>query len=103
MSDKLRCPLDMPLLMIRAEIDSGKATVRSLGALYMVAMATRGSREGAPFSSFADINEAIMRFRCPAGTPAEKAMSLEPVKKVAWALYESVCHLQHIDVASHVR
>lgn len=90
---------DYPLLMIQAEIESGKATVRSLGVLYMVAMASRGQREGEPFRDFADINRAIMDFRKPAGTDAERAMSLEPVKKVAWTLYESVCRLQRIEAA----
>jgi hypothetical protein len=90
---------DYPLLMIQAEIETGKATVRSLGALYMVAMASRAQREGDPFANFADINSAIMGFRCPAGTDAERAMSLEPIKKVAWALYEAVCRLQQIEAA----
>ncbi|HEX8413944.1 MAG TPA: hypothetical protein VF637_08680 [Sphingomicrobium sp.] len=90
---------DYPLLMIQAEIESGKATVRSLGALYMVAMASRHRPNGDPFGSFADINEAIMAYRCPAGDPAQRAMSLEPVKKIGWALYESVCRLQKIEAA----
>jgi hypothetical protein len=85
---------DYPMLMIAAEIATGKATVRSLGALYMVAMATRGQPEGAPFKDFSDINEAIMNFRCPNGDAAARAMSLEPVKKVAWSLYEGVCELR---------
>jgi len=87
---------DYPLLMIQAEIETGKATVRSLGTLYMTAMAARGACEGQPFGSFADINKAIMDYRCPAGDDTARAMSLEPVKKVAWALYESVCRLQAI-------
>ena len=87
---------DYPLLMIQAEIETGKATVRSLGALYMTAMAARGACEGQPFGSFADINKAIMDYRCPAGDAAERAMSLEPVKKVAWTLYENVCRLRAI-------
>lgn len=82
---------DYNLLMIRAEIASGKATVRSLGALYMVAMANRFARGN--HQNYADINSAISDHRCPNGTAAEKAMSLEPVKKVAWALYEGVCAL----------
>jgi hypothetical protein len=77
--------------MIQADIDSGKATVRSLGALYMVAMASRHSTGAEPFTSFADINSAIMNYRCPNGDAAQRAMSLEPVKKVAWDLYEAVC------------
>jgi hypothetical protein len=79
---------DYPLLMIRAEIASGKATVRSLGALYMVAMASRHSR--GEICEFADINRAIMNFRKPDGTDVERAMSLEPVKKVAWNLYDAM-------------
>jgi hypothetical protein len=75
--------------MIEAEIASGKATVRSLGALYMVAMTSRPAAfEGS--GSFADINKAIMDLRCPDGNVAERAMSLEPIKKVAWSLYEAV-------------
>jgi hypothetical protein len=81
---------DYCLLMIQADIATGKATVRSLGALYMVAMGQRGAREGEPFSSFADINGAIMDYRCPDGDAAQRAMSLEPVKKIAWDLYLGV-------------
>ncbi|MDH7638922.1 hypothetical protein [Sphingomonas oryzagri] len=92
MSEIDQALVDFPALMIRAEIASGKATVRSLGALYMVAMANRTAR--GDMSDFADINTAISDYRCPNGTMAERAMSLEPVKKVAWALYESVCSLQ---------
>jgi hypothetical protein len=80
--------MDYNLMMVRADIESGKATVRSLGALYMVAMANRHAR-GA-LQDFSDINTAIMDYRCPDGDAAERAMSLEPVKKVAWQLYESV-------------
>jgi len=90
---------DKPLMMVRADIESGKATVRSLGALYMVAMAHRGTRTDEPFSSFADINKVIMDYRCPAGDLATRALSLEPVKKVAWSLYDSVCRLQAIEAA----
>lgn len=84
--------MDYPLAMIRAEIASGKATVRSLGVLYMVAMASRGSRlsNGESFSDFSDINNAVMDFRKPDGNAGERAMSLEPVKKVAWSLYEAI-------------
>ena len=83
---------DYPLAMIRAEIASGKATIRSLGVLYMVAMASRSSRsaDGQPFSDFSDINNAIMDFRKPNGSSAERAMSLDPVKKIAWSLYETI-------------
>ena len=79
---------DYNLMMIRADIETGKATVRSLGALYMVAMANRHARGN--LQSFGDINRAIMDYRCPDGTAAERAMSLEPVKKVAWQLYDAV-------------
>lgn len=79
---------DYNLLMIRADIASGRATIRSLGALYMVAMANRHARGN--LQDFADINTAIMDYRCPEGTAGERAMSLEPVKKVAWELYEAV-------------
>ena len=87
--------IDHPFLMIKSEIESGKATVRSLGALYMVAMASR-RMDG----SFTDINEIIARWRCPTGSAAERAMVLEPVKKVAWQLYESVCRLKSFSTAS---
>lgn len=79
---------DYNLAMIRADIATGKATVRSLGALYMVAIANRHARGN--LQDFADINAAISDYRCPNGSLAEKAMSLEPVKKVAWQLYEGV-------------
>ena len=80
---------DYHLKMIQADIATGKATVRSLGALYMVAMASRHARGN--FQDFADINKAIADYRKPDGTPFEKAMALEPVKKLAWQLYEGVC------------
>jgi len=76
---------DYPLEMIRAEIASGKATVRSVGVLYMVAMANRHA--WATGWDFTAVNTAISDWRCPNGTEVEKAMSLEPVKKVAWSLY----------------
>ena len=82
--------MDFPLRMIRADIATGKATVRSLGALYMVAMANRSRTLSDAFGDFADINAAIMDYRKPNGTPADRAMSLEPVKKVAWELYEAI-------------
>ena len=80
---------DYNLLMIEADIATGRATVRSLGALYMVAMANRYARGN--FQDFSDINQAIMDYRCPDGDRAERAMSLEPVKKIAWQLYNGVC------------
>lgn len=83
---------DYNLLMIKADIATGKATIRSLGALYMVAMANRHARGN--LQDFSDINKAIVDYRCPNGTPTEKAMSLEPVKKIAWNLYEGVCAIQ---------
>lgn len=79
---------DYNLLMIRADIASGKATIRSLGALYMVAMANRHARGN--IQDFADINKAIMDHRCPDGSAVDRAMALEPVKKVAWDIYEAV-------------
>lgn len=82
--------VDYPLLMMQAEIASGKATIRSLGALYMVAMASRSQRGGGAFGDFADINAAIMDCRCPDGDAPQRAMSLEPVKKVGWSLYEAI-------------
>lgn len=82
---------DYNLMMIRADIATGKATIRSLGALYMVAIANRHARGF--LQDFKDINDAISDYRCPEGTIAEKAMSLEPVKKVAWDLYDGVCAL----------
>jgi len=82
---------DYNLMMIRADIATGKATIRSLGALYMVAIANRHARGF--LQDFKDINDAISDYRCPEGTRAEKAMSLEPVKKVAWDLYDGVCAL----------
>lgn len=84
---------DVNLQMIKADIATGKATVRSLGALYMVAMANRHARGN--LQSFADINDAIANYRSRAdATPAERAMSLEPVKKIAWQLYDGVCNLR---------
>ena len=80
---------DYNLMMIRADIATGKATIRSLGALYMVAIANRHARGN--LQDFSDINDAISDYRCPDGTRAEKAMSLEPVKKIAWQLYDGVC------------
>ena len=83
---------DFNLLMIQADIATGKATVRSLGALYMVAMANRHARGN--LQDFSDINDAISNYRSRSdATPAERAMVLEPVKKVAWQLYEDVCAL----------
>jgi hypothetical protein len=79
---------DYNLLMVRADIASGKATIRSLGVLYMVAMANRHARGN--LQDFADINTAIMDYRCPNGSASERSLSLEPVKKVAWDLYEAV-------------
>lgn len=81
--------VDYPLAMIRADIATGKATVRSLGALYMVAMANRDAR--GLLGRFRDINRVIADYRCPNGNDAERAMSLEPVKKIAWQLHEAVC------------
>lgn len=83
---------DYNLLMIRADIATGKATVRSLAALYMVAMANRHARGN--LQDFTDINAEIIAYRKPHGTPSEKAMSLEPIKKLAWQLYEGVCSLK---------
>lgn len=83
---------DYNCLMIKAEIGSGKATVRSLGTLYMVAMANRFARGN--HQNFSDINSIICDYRCPNGTAVEKAMALEPVKKVAWKLYDAVCALR---------
>lgn len=83
---------DYNLLMIKADIATGKATVRSLGALYMVAIANRHARGN--LQDFADINEAISEYLCPNGTPSERAMALEPVKQIAWKLYEGVCALK---------
>lgn len=83
---------DYNLLMIKADIATGKATVRSLGALYMVAMAFRFARGN--HQDFADINKAIMDYRCPDGTAAERGMALDPVKVVAWSLYDGVCALK---------
>lgn len=81
---------DWPMKMIAAEIASGKATVRSLGVLYMVAMGSRSRKEGDAFRYFSDINTAIMDHRCPDGDAAKRAMSLEPIKKVGWELYEAI-------------
>lgn len=83
---------DYNLLMIKADIATGKATVRSLGALYMVAMANRYARGN--HQNFADINAVISDYRCPNGDAVERAMALEPVKAVAWKLYEGVCVLK---------
>lgn len=83
---------DHNLLMIKADIATGKATVRSLGALYMVAMANRFARGN--MQDFADINTAISDYRCPNGTPAERAMALDAVKQIAWKLYDGVCALK---------
>ncbi|NVD44360.1 hypothetical protein [Qipengyuania atrilutea] len=79
---------DFNRAMIEADIASGKATVRSLAMLYMVAMANRHARGN--LQDFADINTLISDHRKPNGTEAEKAMALEPVKKIAWELYEAV-------------
>ena len=83
---------DINLQMIEADIATGKATVRSLGALYMVAMANRHARGN--LQDFGDINRVIANYRKPNGTKAEKALSVDPVKKVAWQLYEATAARQ---------
>lgn len=78
------------LRMIRAEIASGKATKRSLGVLYMVAMASHRATDGfGGFGDFTEINGVLMD-HFGKETAAERALSLEPVKKIGWELYEAI-------------
>lgn len=81
-----------PLMMIQAEIASGKATVRSLGALYMVAMASVciGAE---PEGYWSAINGAIGD-HLGGETLAVRVMKLDRVKEIGWTLYDAVCLLQ---------
>ncbi len=73
---------DAALLIMRADMASGKATKRSLGTMYGFVMA--GSQCSGP-DFWRPINEAIMEY---GPKSANRFAFLEGVKKVAWNLFE---------------
>lgn len=75
--------IDAALAVMRADIATGQATKRSLGALYACVMA--GSDLAAP-GFWKPINEAIMAY---GHDGKDQFAYLEGVKKVAWEIFEA--------------
>lgn len=94
-----------PVLVLRAELSTGAATVRSLGACYAFCIAY----ETANGHAFADrnaywraVNEAIINNRTAQtlmgeGKRPDGALSqayLERVKKAGWEIHDAACRIQ---------
>ena len=76
---------DAALVIMRADMATGRASKRSLGVMYAHVMA--GSRCDGP-DFWGPVNEAIRRYA--AQNSRHEFRFLEGVKKVAWSIFDEV-------------
>lgn len=92
-------PLEIATLLVRADIATGKATKRSLGAIYAFAISTANDGGAGPIAgdmesdAWASLNTAVISAHPGSATTGassnEAHCYLDAVKRIGWEIHDA--------------